>query len=106
MWRILTTHHGIFSYPVSTPHFVKNARNVEVTEFNGPHPASCVGVQIHHTKPIAKRSDIVWTITPQNLVILGKLFLTGKLSTEITVAVTGSAATERAYVKTRIGASI
>ena len=53
-------------------------KNVEVNTFAGPHPAGNVGIQIHHTKPINK-GDLVWTITPQEILYIGRLFETGRL---------------------------
>ena len=51
-------------------------KGVEVNKFSGPHPAGCVGVQIHHIDPINK-GDIVWTLNPFGVIQIGKLFLNG-----------------------------
>ncbi len=80
--------------------------DAEVTAFKGPHPAGCVGVQIHHVKPIAGRNDVVWTTTVQGAILIGKLFLTGTIDPTIIVALAGSEATERKHFKTRLGAQI
>jgi Na+-transporting NADH:ubiquinone oxidoreductase subunit A len=80
--------------------------DAEVTAFTGPHPAGCVGIQIHHTKPIANRNDVVWTTTVQGAILIGKLFLTGKIDPSIVIALAGSEATERKHFKTRLGVSI
>ncbi len=83
----------------------KDVQHAEVNYFEGPHPAGNVGVQIHHIDPINK-GDIVWYTYPQMVIMIGKLFLTGKYDAEITVALTGSEVTTPQYYKTHIGSSI
>lgn len=78
---------------------------VEVTKYYGPHPSGNVGVQIHHTDPINK-GEVVWTINPQDLILIGKLFLTGHYDSEKLVALTGSRAEDRKYYRTRMGAQL
>lgn len=84
-----------------------NAKGVEVTYFDGPHPAGCVGVQIHHLNPINKGEN-VWTVNPEDVANIGKLFNTGAYDPERTVALTGSEVNEgaRKYYKLKVGASI
>ena len=53
------------------------AKNVTLHFIEGPHPAGNVGVQIHHFAPISK-GEVVWTIKPQDVLAIGKLFETGK----------------------------
>jgi Na+-transporting NADH:ubiquinone oxidoreductase subunit A len=81
------------------------AKGAEVNKFSGPHPAGCVGVQIHHIDPINK-GDVVWTINPFGVIQIGKLFLQGIYDASKLVAVTGSEAKTPHYVKTVTGASI
>ena len=73
--------------------------------FSGPHPAGNVGVQIHHISPINK-GDVYWTIQPQEVISLGKLFLEGVYDASRVVALTGSEIKTRNYVKTKVGAQI
>ncbi len=82
-----------------------DVKGAELNYFNGKHPAGNVGIQIHHTAPIGT-SNKVWTITVQELVALGKLFLTGHYCGERIVALTGSQLSENIYVNTYIGANI
>ncbi len=79
------------------------AANVTVTKFDGPHPAGNVGVQINHISPISK-GEIVWTIDPQAVIFIGRLFNTGRVDFTRTVAVTGSEVLKPAYGKLRVGA--
>lgn len=87
-------------YPVSKA--FSNLKGVEYHAFSGPHPAGLVGIQIHHIAPINK-GDIYWTINPQHLSLIGKLFLTGKLDPTLVVAVAGSKIIKPRYVKTIMG---
>ncbi|MBL7849537.1 MAG: Na(+)-translocating NADH-quinone reductase subunit A [Cyclobacteriaceae bacterium] len=81
------------------------AKGAEVNKFSGPHPAGCVGVQIHHIDPINK-GDIVWTINPFGVIQIGKLFLQGIYDASKLVAITGSEVKNPQYVKTYTGASM
>jgi len=80
-------------------------KGAEVNKFSGPHPAGCVGVQIHHIDPINK-GDVVWTINPFGVIQIGKLFLTGQYDASRIVAVVGSEVKTPQYYKTVSGASI
>ncbi len=80
-------------------------KGAEVNKFSGPHPAGCVGVQIHHIDPINK-GDIVWTINPFGVIQIGKLFLQGILDASKLVALVGSEVKDPQYYKTVAGASI
>lgn len=78
---------------------------VELHKVSGPHPAGNVGVQIHHIDPINK-GEKVWVVTPQDLAVIGDLFLNGKFNLERVVAITGSEVNKPQYVKTIVGASM
>jgi Na+-transporting NADH:ubiquinone oxidoreductase subunit A len=81
------------------------AQNVEKHWFDGPHPAGMVGVQIHHIDPINK-GDVVWTVNPQHVVFIGRLFLEGRYNTEQIIAVAGPEVKYPHYFKTYQGANI
>jgi len=78
---------------------------VQINHFEGPHPASAVGIQIHNLKPLNK-GDIVWTINPQAVLFIGRLFKTGKLDFSQTIALTGSEVIAPCYLKTILGSEI
>ena len=82
-----------------------SAANVEVHKFTGAHPAGNVGVQAHHIKAVNK-GETVWTITPQGVISIGKLFLEGKYNAERIVAVAGESATEKKHFKTISGVKL
>jgi Na+-transporting NADH:ubiquinone oxidoreductase subunit A len=83
----------------------RNISGVELHNVSGPHPAGNVGVQIHHIDPVNK-GERVWVINPQDLAVIGDLFLTGKLNMERVIAVTGSEVKQARYVKTIAGTSV
>ncbi len=83
----------------------KNVKDAEINYFDGPHPAGNVGIQIHHLDPINK-GDIVWYTYPQMVIMIGKLFLTGKYDSKITIALTGSEVSTPQYYTAHVGSSI
>lgn len=82
-----------------------NAKGVQLNKIAGPHPAGNVGVQIHHIDPINK-GEVVWCINPQDVLIIGNLFMKGRLEASRTIAVTGSQVKNPRYYKTLIGSSV
>ena len=80
-------------------------KNVDITKYAGPHPIGNVGIQIHKKSPINK-GDIIWTINPQDVLFIGRLFETGKIDFSKVVALTGSEVEKPIYYKTVIGANI
>jgi Na+-transporting NADH:ubiquinone oxidoreductase subunit A len=79
--------------------------NSIVHKVSGPHPSGNVGTQIAKIDPVNK-GETVWTVTPQDLVIIGELLLTGKFNAERIIALAGTGVTTPKYYKTKIGASI
>jgi Na+-transporting NADH:ubiquinone oxidoreductase subunit A len=82
-----------------------NARGVQFNWFEGAHPAGNVGVQIHHIDPINK-GETVWTVKPEDVVTIGKVFTKGIYEPVKYVAVAGDPLKETFYVKTLLGANI
>lgn len=80
-------------------------KGAELNKFSGPHPSGCVGVQIHHIDPVNK-GDVVWTINPQGVIQIGKLFLNGVYDASKIIAVAGSEVKEPQYYKTYTGAGV
>ena len=76
---------------------VYKVKNVHTVLFEGKHPAGNVGVQMHHITPISK-GEIAWTIDPQSVIIIGRLFGTGVLDTRKIVALTGPSLLQPCYV--------
>lgn len=80
-------------------------KGVEFTSFNGPHPAGNVGIQIHAVSPINK-GEVVWTLQPQDVIMIGRLFLTGKYNSSRIIALTGSEVKEPKYFHFWLGGSL
>ncbi|WP_299434658.1 Na(+)-translocating NADH-quinone reductase subunit A [uncultured Maribacter sp.] len=79
--------------------------NIELHKVSGPHPAGLVGTQINKINPVNK-GEVVWTVSAQDLVIIGDLLLTGKFNAERTVALVGSSVKAPKYYSTIIGAEV
>ena len=79
--------------------------NIICCKVSGPHPSGNVGTLINKIDPINK-GEIVWTLAPQDLVIIGELLLTGKYNAERTVALVGSQVEQPRYLTTRIGSEV
>ena len=82
-----------------------NLTGIELHKVSGPHPSGNVGTQIAKLDPINK-GEVVWVITPQDLVVIGELLLTGKLNVSRTIALTGSQFSKPQYVTAISGALI
>lgn len=82
-----------------------NLEDVVTHKVSGPHPSGNVGTLINKIDPINK-GEVVWTVTPQDLVIIGELLLTGKFNAERIVALAGSGIQEPRYLVTKIGSEI
>ncbi|WP_346881096.1 Na(+)-translocating NADH-quinone reductase subunit A [uncultured Algibacter sp.] len=78
---------------------------VTIHKVSGPHPSGNVGTLINKLDPVNK-GEIVWTINPQDLVIIGELLLTGKFNAERIVALVGSSVKQPRYFKTLIGSEV
>ncbi|MBX3440057.1 MAG: Na(+)-translocating NADH-quinone reductase subunit A, partial [Planctomycetaceae bacterium] len=74
-------------------------------EFEGPHPAGLPGTHIHFLDPVSDRRQ-VWYIGYQDVLAIGELFVTGRLSVERIVSLAGPQVVEPRLLRTRLGASI
>ena len=85
--------------------YMAEVKGVEYHTFSGKHPVGNVGVQIHHIDRIAK-GDIVWTVNVQDVVLMGRLAMGGKLDMTKVVAVAGSEAQKPCYKRIIAGAAV
>ena len=99
--KMADTYLGISA--AQTAAALTQAKNVTVNVFDGPHPAGNVGVQINHIAPVNK-GETVWTIDPQAVLFIGRLFRTRQVDLTRGVAVTGSEVLRPAYCKLKVGA--
>ncbi len=79
--------------------------HITLHKVSGPHPSGNVGTQIAKLDPINK-GEVVWTLTPQDLVIIGELLLTGKFNAERIIALAGSSVKAPKYYTATIGSDI
>lgn len=78
---------------------------VQVETFSGPHPAGLAGTHIHFLDPVSA-SKSVWTIGYQDVIAIGALFTTGKLSVERVVSLAGPVVEKPRLVRARLGANL
>ncbi len=97
-------HININAKTTASPVFTQ-AKNVQINSFDGPHPAGNVGVQIHHIDAVNK-GETVWYVHPQDVAIIGNLFLKGRLEANRLVALTGSQIERPSYYNLPIGSAV
>jgi Na+-transporting NADH:ubiquinone oxidoreductase subunit A len=78
---------------------------VEIHEFKGPHPAGLPGTHMHFLEP-PSATKTVWHVGYQDVIAIGKLFLTGHLDPTRVISIAGPRATNPRLVRTVMGASI
>ena len=84
---------------------LSSLNGIELHKVSGPHPAGLVGTHINKIDPINK-GELVWTVSPQDLVVIGELLLTGKFNAERVIALAGSSVKAPKYYTTKIGSEI
>ena len=77
---------------------------VEPSVFEGPHPAGLVGTHIHYLDPVSDKKS-VWYLHYQDVIAIGALFKTGRISTERIIALGGPQVERPRLLRTRAGAS-
>ena len=88
----------------------KNTSQLEVKgfdthKFSGPHPAGLAGTHMHFLDaPSSSRT--VWSIGYQDVIAIGKLFLTGFIDINRVISIAGPYALKPRLVKTILGASL
>jgi Na+-transporting NADH:ubiquinone oxidoreductase subunit A len=99
-----TVHLNIAADTPATSFFTRT-ENALITRFKGRHPAGNVGVQIHHLNPVNK-GEVVWVINPQDVVIIGRLLLTGRYDATKVVVLAGSEVINPRYYQIISGTSL
>lgn len=84
---------------------MKNAANVEVRFFDGPHPAGNVGVQINHIDPVNK-GEVIWTANALDVLLIGRFFNKGIVDLTRMVALTGPEVRNPQYIRCKSGIPI
>ena len=78
--------------------------SVDVNEFAGPHPAGLVGTHIHYLSS-AGATKTVWHVGYQDVIAIGKLFVTGEIDSSRVISLAGPAAKNPRLIRTLQGAS-
>ncbi|MTI16048.1 Na(+)-translocating NADH-quinone reductase subunit A [Rhodobacteraceae bacterium RKSG542] len=78
---------------------------VQMAAFDGVHPAGLAGTHIHFLDPV-NESKTVWSVGYQDVIAIGRLFLTGKLDTRRVIAISGPKAKNPRLIETRAGADL
>ena len=73
--------------------------------FSGPHPAGNVGTHIHFLDPVSDKKQ-VWSIGYQDVIAIGKLFVTGELYVDRVLSIAGPAVKKPRLIRSRLGASL
>lgn len=82
-----------------------NAGNIELAQFDGPHPAGLAGTHIHFLEGVSA-SKVVWQIGYQDVIAIGRLFLDGRLYTERVIALAGPQVDNPRLLRTRLGVDL
>jgi len=82
---------------------VTNAVSVE--EFSGVHPAGLAGTHIHFLDPVSDNKS-VWAINYQDVIAIGKLFVTGELYNERVISLAGPQVLTPRLLRTQVGANV
>lgn len=83
---------------------IAGVQKIDVVEFSGPHPSGLVGTHIHHLDPVSVQR-MVWHIGYQDVVAIGHLFTTGRLSVDRIVSIAGPMVNQPRLIRTRNGAN-
>lgn len=82
-----------------------NAGKVQVANFAGKHPAGLTSTHVHFIDPVNAEKS-VWTLGYQDVISIGKLFMTGRVDVQRHVAVAGPLVNSPRVFSTRCGANI
>lgn len=82
-----------------------SAANIEMAQFDGPHPAGLAGTHVHFLEGVSV-TKCVWTIGYQDVIAIGRLFLDGRVYTPRVVALAGPQIENPRLVRTRLGADL
>ena len=93
-------------YLTTKPNSVLSSiQNVELNTISGPHPAGNIGIQIHHISHL-KPNEIIWTVNPQDVISLGKLFLKGIYDPTRVITLGGSNVSDPGHFRVVQGSKI
>lgn len=101
--KVAPVHIGIAPEQEGT--FLAEISCAETTVFKGPNPSGNVGVQINNTRPVNK-GEVVWTMGAEEVIIFGKLLLTGRPDFTRRIALAGAEVARPQYYDMTVGAEL
>ncbi len=78
--------------------------SAKVNEFAGKHPAGLVGTHMHFLKAVSA-DKVAWHAGYQDVIAMGKLFISGELDSSRVIALAGPAAKNPRLIRTTLGAN-
>ena len=81
------------------------ASHFSIHFIKGPHPSGNLGTQIAKIDPINK-GEVVWTMNPQDVAVLGELVTTGNYNPEKVIAIAGPNIKNPHYYRVKAGACL
>ena len=84
---------------------LSSIENVKLNTISGPHPAGNVGIQIHHIAHL-KPGEVVWTINPQDVASLGRLFKNGRYDPKRIISLGGPSVKAPSYSRVIAGVPV
>jgi Na+-transporting NADH:ubiquinone oxidoreductase subunit A len=84
---------------------LSSIQNVELNTISGPHPAGNIGIQIHHISHL-KPGDSIWTVNSQDVLTLGKLFLSGFYDPSKVITLGGPCVSDPGHFRITQGATM
>ena len=82
-----------------------SAGSIQDHQFAGIHPAGLAGTHIHFIDPVSA-AKTVWYLNYQDVIAIGRLFLSGKLDSSRVVALGGPGVEKPRLVRTVLGANL
>lgn len=103
--KALTTGKVFLTVPDAAHPALQGLTGVETHTFSGPHPSGDPVVQVNLLTPPVGTAK-VWTIRAWEVVLIGRLLLTGAYPAERTYAVVGKGASQPRFVRSLVGAPV
>lgn len=97
--KVFACHAAGVTLPKAT------SAKVAYESFSGPHPAGNAGTHIHFLDPVSAQKT-VWTIGYQDVIAIGELFTSGRLSSARVISLAGPQVTRPRLLRTLLGAKV
>lgn len=86
---------------------VEGRNNIQLEQFEGVHPAGNPGLHINYLmKAPVSMENVAWYVGYQDVIMIGKLFKSGKLDFDRVISLAGPQAKNPRLIRTRMGARL